>query len=241
MAESTTWYTDDITLYSASSLWRTSRRQGIIAGSLICLFFLFRKAIGWRFRPTYGTTLPDRLPIIPSEQIPPDVRDATATALATCRDADMTVCFSTKPPYIGGRSGYSVVMLDRAGTTYATAIWLRTTVGLSTAENTMLSCHSLTSSGTELHTGGVDPSVDMRLIMPGNDLLALPLDTPPESVIAAHRERIVSRTDLVRFDSDSLSDHVMTAARRYLDWRIEQGYLVPLTPAEVHRLGGEQA
>lgn len=239
MTEPATWYTDDVTLYSYGTLLRMSLRQGVVAGPLIFLFFAFRKAIGWRFRPTYGTALPDRLPIIPGEQIPEQVRQAMAPALAACREAGFIVCFAVKPALIGGKSAHFVGMLDRAGTTYATAIWFRLTVGRQSGEKVVLSCHSRTFAETELHTGPTDASADRGLIMPGYELLELPPDATPDDAISAHARRIGSRADLVHFKSDSLAVHVLAEQRRYFQWRIEQGYLVPLTPSEVRRLGGE--
>ena len=241
MTDSTTWYTDDVTLYSYGTLLRMSFRQGVVTGPLIFLFFAFRKAIGWRFRATYGTALPDRLPIIPGDQIPEQVRNAMALALAACRDAGFTVCFAMQPALIGGKSAYLVGMLDRAGTTYATAVWFRLTVGQQSAEKVVLSCHSQTLAETELHTGPSDGSADRGLIMPGYELLELPDDATPDDAISAHAQRIESRTDLVQFNNDSLAPHSLAESRRYFQWRVEQGYLVPLTPDEVRRLGGEQS
>lgn len=231
------WYTDDVTLYSAAHIWRVTCRVGL-AGPLIALFFLLRKAIGWRFRATYGTARPDRLPLVPAAEVPPEVRDALAPALSACKDAAMSVCFAVRPASIGGRTTYSVVMLDSDGRTCATAMWLQSRIGRSTVERAMLSCHSRTADGADLDTGVLDPASDRRLILSGHDLLGLPLGTSPEDVIRVHRERIASRADLVRLDCDSIAAHMLEESRRFFDWRVEHGFLVALTPREVRRLSG---
>jgi hypothetical protein len=231
------WHTDGVTLYPATLIWRNSRRMGVVAGPLIFAFLLLRKAIGWRFRASYGTVRPDRLRLVSIEQVPLEVREQLPLFVEACRDAGFSPCFIWKPAFIGGRQALNVVLLDADARTFATIIWFRISVRGRVAERVVFACHSVTAEGLNFDTGTL-PAAERHpeLIPADRDLVTVPLETPPSRLIAMHRERLKDRRGFVTFDCESLKAHVLKETQANFDWRCERGFLVPLSPEDAERL-----
>lgn len=240
-SEPETWYTDDPILYPPAVIWRTARRLGPL-GPSVFLLTLLRRSLGLRPAATYGTTRPNRLPVVPNEEVPLEVRERMAPALRACGDAGMRLCFICRPAFLGSRSAYSATLSDASETTFATVIRLRTAARGQVLERTIFSCHSETTGGVRMSTAASPPAEHHPEMIPSHvDLVVLPPETFPDAVITSHAERIESRKDLLRFDCESLRHHALEDWRRHFDWRVERGFLVPLNPKEVRRLTASHA
>jgi hypothetical protein len=103
--------------------------------------------------------------------------------------------------------------------------------------NVFFACHSWLESGIELGTSGVaDEDWIPEMIPPDHDFLKLPLDTGLADVIARHRERIASRTDVRRFEPASLMREIVRQSQAMFDFLLASGFYAPLTRVETERL-----
>ena len=235
-----TYYTDDITLMPTRMVWRTACRASPALAPLLFTFFYARKLLRLRFRANYGVPRPKTLPVVAEDAVPPDARIAFAPFIRSCEDLRFDFAFHLMPEYLGNKHGASTVLLNSDGTSFATVIWFSISFGEFSRTQVCFSCHSSLKSGEELHTSPIaDEHWHPELIPPETQIMRLPVDTPVPDVINAHGNRINEHhAELLHFTRDSLACHMLSGAQRVFDHMIENGYYAPLTPAEVHRLGG---
>ncbi len=160
-------------------------------------------------------------------------------ARRACQSAGLRPCFLTKPPYLGGRTVYAAIFLSEDGLATAVAALIRTRAARNIVEQLTFVCQSVITTGDRLVTQAID-SVSARHspVLPGVQLLPLTPPADPSQTIAAHRERISDRNDLVRFDEERLAELILEDSHRYFDWRVEEGLLVPLSARDILRLTG---
>jgi hypothetical protein len=203
----------------------------------VFLLFLLQRSVGWRPPANYGLARPVSIPEIPIEQVPPPVRESMRPYIDALANLGFQQHFYLNPPYIGGKQGYSVILLHANGFIFATVVWVFISRGPQSRSHVVFSCHSLDSHGKQMTTGPLAPEHwNPELIPPFHDLLPLPLVTPPADVLAIHQERVSSVKDLVRLTRDSLAANMLNSFNRLINFMVEKGYYVRLTPAEIARL-----
>jgi len=234
----TTYYTQDITTSPAAMIWRTVWRTSPVLCVPLFLIFFARRMLGWRSRATFATARLDSLPVVSPDLVPDHVRAEMRPYLRACEDAGFSVAFFLKGNYIGGRRSYSAVLLNRSGDVCATVIWLHLWLRAFTKTSVVFACHTFLVDGVELDTGPMDDRHwNPELIPPNHELTRLPPGTHPEEVIDLHSKRVGFREGVVRFDRESLADHMLEAARKMFDFLVAQGIYVPITDEEVRQLG----
>jgi hypothetical protein len=233
------WFTENILRLPTPLLWENSRRQGLFWGPQVFLILLLRKAVGWKFRPIFGLRRAILLPRVAERSVPPDVLERFVPARRACQAAGLRPCFLTKPAYLGGRTVYAAIFLSEDGLVTAVAALIRTRAARNIVEQQTFVCQSVSTTGDRLVTQAID-SVSARLspVLPGVQLLPLTPSADSSQTIAAHREHVSGRNDLVRFDEERLAELILEDSQCFFDWRVEEGLLVPLTPREVRRLSG---
>jgi hypothetical protein len=235
------WYTENILRLPTGLLWRSSLRQGLFLGPQVFLILLVRKALGWKLRPAFALRRATELPRVSERSVPADVLERFVPVRRACQAGGLHPCFLTKPPYLGGRTVYAAAFLSEDGLISAVAALIVTTAGRTVVENLVFLCESQTTGGKKLVTQPIDAVTDAAyvregLALPEIDLLPLSLSADASQAIAAHRERIAGRADLIRFDAESLGTMIVTSSQRYFDWRVERGLLVPVPPRDLARL-----
>jgi hypothetical protein len=234
------WYTENALRLPTDLLWRSSLRQGLFLGPQVFLILLVRKALGWKLRPAFALRRATELPRVSERSVPADVLERFVPVRRACQAAGFHPCFLTKPPHLGGRTVYAAIFLSEDGLTAAMSAFVITKAGRRLVEQLSLVCESHSTSGNRLVTQPMDAALAREgVVMPGVDLLPLAPTIEASEAIAAHRERIADRSDLVRFDAESLEAMIVTSSQRYFDWRVEQGLLVPVSPRDVARLSAE--
>src|SRR5205814_2366885 len=172
-----------------------------------------RKLLGWRSEANFGTARVDTLPAVFPDLVPDHVRAEMAPYLRACEAAGFSVMFFLKGNYIGARRSYSAVLLNQSGSVYATVVWLHLWLGAVTRSSVVFACHSCLAGGIELHTGPLNREHwNPELVPPDQQVTRLPIGTPPEEVIAAHCQRVDSLGEGVRFDRESLANHLLEKA-----------------------------
>jgi hypothetical protein len=231
------YFTDDITCMPARMIWRTVWRTAPLLSVPLFLMFLLQRSLGWRPPANYGLARPVSLPEIQPEQVPPAVCESMRPHLEALANLGFQQMFYLNPLYIGGKQSYSVVLLHSGGLIFATVVWFFISRGSQTRSNVVSSCHSLDSHGKQMTTGPLaSEHWNPELIPPFHDLLPLPLGTSPADVLAIHQERVSAMKDLVRLNRDSLAAHMLNLINRLIDFMVEKGYYVPLSPAEIASL-----
>ena len=231
------YFTDDITRLPLSMMWRIVWRTAPLVSVPLFLLFLVQRSIGWRPPANYGLAKPASLPEVRPEQVPPEVREEARPYVEAISPLGFEEVFWLNPPYIGGKQGYSLVLLNQNGYFFATVVWIRITRGPQTRTAVIFACHSVGSQGTQISTGPLAPEQwNPELIPPFHDLLPLPLGTPPADVVGIHEERVAAMKDLVCWNRDSLAAHMFSSLLRMIDFMVEKRHYIRLTPAEVARL-----
>lgn len=231
------FYTDDITLLPITAIWRTVRRQTILAQAFLFPCFLVRKMLKLRYPANHGTCRPTELHPVGDVQLPPVVRDAFAPYQEACSAQGMNPMGCFQPPWIGNRTAFSSIWLDRTGKTYVTIIWIHIRLGALQNTNTVFACHSQLLSGVELHTVPVAPQNWTPEIIPSNQhLLRLDEGVQPLSVIDCHNKRIANRSDVIHYDESSLPEQIIRNAQDLFDFMVAKGFYSPLSAVEVENL-----
>jgi hypothetical protein len=218
-------------------IWRTVWRTSPVLCVPLFLYFGARKLLGWRPRATFGAARVESLPTVLPDLVPDNVLTEISPYLRACAGAGFSLAFYLKGNYIGSRRGYSAVFLNRSGSVCATVVWLRLWGGSFTKTSVVFACHTCLADGVELSTGPLDDKHwNPELVPPDQQLMRLPIGTPPEEVIDLHSQRIDSLGNVVRFDQESLANHVVTKAQKLFDFMVAKGIYVPITDREVQRL-----
>ena len=241
MGDEQTWYTENILRLPTDLLWKNALRQSLFWGPQVFLFLLFRKAVGWKFRPAFALRRATQLPRVSERSVPEDILERFVPVRRACQAAGLRPLFLTKPPCLGCRTVYAAIFLSDDGLMVAVAALIITKVGSAVGESLICVCESRSASGTKLVTQPIDASVDAiygreGLVLPEIELLPLSLSADASQTIAAHRGRIAGRSDLIRFDAESLAAMILESSQRFFDWRVEKGLLVPVSPRHVRRL-----
>lgn len=230
------YYSDDMILLPAKVIWRMLYRQSKL-GALLFPYFMARKLLNLRHPPNYAFQRITELPAIAEEQIPPDVGQAFKPLNEVCEANDMVHMGYYRAHGIGNRMIMHSYWLDATATMYSTITWIEISMGALRNNRLVFACHSCSESGIELHTSPVKPQDWIpELIPPGHELFDLPPDSTPSKVIQTHRERIANRTDIRRFDKDSLIKHIIRSSQDQFDFMYDKGFYAPLTAAEAIHL-----
>jgi len=233
------WYTEDILRLPTDLLWNMSRQQSLFWGPQVFLILLVRKVLGWRLRPAYGLRRAVELPVVSERSVPEPILERFVPARRACQAAGLRPCFLTRPVCLGGRTVHAGVFLSDDCLIAAIVGLVQTRMGRALGEQMTFICESRIASGLKLLTQAVDQaSIRHELVMPGLDLQPVSPTADPSQVIAAHRERLAERTDLIPFVREKLADVVLEESQQFFDWRVAKGLLVPLTAREVRRLSG---
>jgi hypothetical protein len=239
--ESPQFYTDDITRMPVSAIWRTSRRQGVIGCLMVFPMFLVRKLFKLRFPANHATCRVTELAALADDEIAAEIRGGFAPFETACREAGMEHVRSFRPPWIGNKSGVFSIWLDPSGETYCNITHIDLQLGSMRKSKTVFACHSRLASGVHLHTASVRPEDWIpELIPPHQEFVRLPQETPPSAVIKHHRERLIGRADIVRFNSETLLDEVIRGSQEMFDFLLAKGVYTPLSSAELQRLQSAQ-
>lgn len=231
------YYTDEITLLSARTIWRISRQAQLLA-PLVFGFFLLRKCLRLPFQAKYGSPRPTELHTVGIETLPAEARDAFAERFPALDASGYLLAFCTMMPFIGAKSGASAVFLSQTGESYATIVWLKIKLGKLERSDTIFACHSTLQTGGELTTASLPRDLWIpEMIPPETTVSLLPKGAPQHEVIRAHRERLASpqfKPNLL--DAASLAEYLLSSTQRLYDHLINKNLYRRLTDAEVSRL-----
>jgi hypothetical protein len=230
------FYTDDITLLPTRAIWQFIRRRPIRQRVFLFIIVLVRKALNRRFPANHGMARPEEVIPLCDDELPPNVREAFTPFVRACHEAGMSLVCNFRSLCIGNKRGFHSVWLDPRGVAYLDIFWLHLRVGQLEKSDVRCGCHSRLTSGVILHTAPLAPEYWIPEFAPPNhDLMRLAADAPPCEVIDRHRERIANRSDLVRFDANSLLKEIIHTGQEVVDFLVEKGILSPLTEAEIQR------
>ena len=231
------FYTDDIILMPTTAILRVIRRQPFLLRVVLLPYFLTRKLLGLRHRANYGSSRPTQLPAVSVDELPPEVTQAFSSFSAVCTEHKMEHLRCVRSPSIGKKTAFTSFWMGQNGTTYANITWIEIRIGRAQKTKTVFACHSLLHSGVELHNAAMNAADWIpELIQPNQDFVVLPADTQASDVIAAHRKRLSSRSDVREFDADSILQQILRSSQEVFDFMLAKGIYSPLSQAETEQL-----
>jgi hypothetical protein len=200
----------------------------------------FCKLLGIRQRHTFGMRRPESLDLHEPSAVPRLVRDRLADIIRECDDLDLPFQFySSVDVMIGSRvKAYTAAMLHPQGLCWATAIavLVRGKNG-EEVRPVRFNCFSRLPDDryvvTSAHEWRITPHPD--------DLLEHLVGAWPDAVVARHLVRIEEpalRPLAVR--QGELDQVILTREQRHVDYQVERGVFVPMTPEEVERATGRR-
>ena len=74
------------------------------------------------------------------------------------------------------------------------------------------------------------------MLPPNQDVLSLEVGAEPSHVIDRHNERIANRSDVRRFNEDSVLDEIVHGSQMQFDFLVGKGLYTPLSGEETNRL-----
>jgi hypothetical protein len=234
------YYFNDLTFMPLRVIWRSVRKSlSPLLWMPVFVVFLYRKATGRRPPASYGITRPESLPEISRNDVPDAILTSMRPLAAICESAGFSHVAFLKSEHIGTKAeGYVEVLLDRTGHTYAVIAWVCAHSGNLSHTQVLLICHSVHVDGTKLETCAVRRDLPFDMLSPSYQMLNLGPDIEPSEVIRGHLQRIDAEHMLVRFDPYSLRKQLLANMQREFEYKMDKGYLRPLTGEEVSRLLG---
>ena len=205
MNDAVTYYTDDVTLLPARTIWRIVFRGLPVMAPPAFAYFYARKILRRRFPASYGAPYPQAIEIVAESEIPTDARASMAPITRACEELGFQTAFHLVPRFIGGKRAASTVLLGGDGYSFATVVWFSVSVGQFTKSKVVFSCHSCLINGCRLHTSTIAAEDrHPELIPPDTHMMCLPVDTPMPKVVDAHRAHTSGHgLGLVRFTHES--------------------------------------
>lgn len=237
MSDSSTWYADNMFCLTYWQLMKLSWTQGLIGVLLVFPFFAFRKLVRWQFVPTSAQLRPAELQVLSPNDLPADVRAAVAPLVGAAVNAGLELALCHRKPVIGDKREYVIFLAEPTGRLGVEIIWTWQRVGQTENATTVFTCGSRLTGDREINTVANALAQVLRGILPAwVEIQFLPEGTPPEMVIAAHRQAIADRNDVVAVAPSEWTAQYLRSTQRGFDHLISVQMLIPISPAEAARL-----
>lgn len=203
----------------------------------IVLFFKLRGFLRLPMKPAYATLYPDGR-TNPVTFVPDYVQACFDPFIEAAEEEGLTHAFTLKANCIGPKELYVAYYLDSSGLFFCEINWQRAGIGEAMDERITFACESVRTNGKILTSLAVNDNEWLpEIFPPTHEVVRVDLAPPdPTGVIQAHRERIRRERDLVRFNPDSLLQHVRKAAQRLYDHMLDRGFFMEISETDVRRL-----
>ncbi|MBI1247425.1 hypothetical protein GC197_06205 [bacterium] len=233
----TAYYTNDLTALPYNFIWRIAWRQGIFGALVLFPIFAIRKLLGLHMPATYATWRLEELELLDESELPRRVLKGLEPFDEICRGCGLRHLGYIVSNRIGWRKEVSSYWLSMDGASFYNATYIFIKVGTMQMEKHVFSCHSKLESGTEIHTGQLDPKDYIpEMVPPGQELESLSPDSTPTQLIEHHNHRIADYSDVVHFTLEALPEHLLHGARKMFEFMVTKGFYVRVPAARVDEL-----
>ncbi|MCI0357445.1 MAG: hypothetical protein L0211_03045 [Planctomycetaceae bacterium] len=237
MNGSATYYTENLFGLSYWRLFKVTAMQSVAGALIVFPVVAFRKLIRWKFRPTSAQQRPAEFDLVSPAEFPADAGAAVAPLVGVAVSAGFEVVLCHRKSVIGRKREYTVLLVEPTGRMAVEITWIWQGVGQIENAQVTFTCESKLAGGRELNTLA-NPMIEaLREFLPEwVEFQFLPDGTPPNVVLATHRQAISDRGDGAAVPRPQWIAGYLASAQRAFDHFIARGMLVPISPAEVKRL-----
>lgn len=200
----------------------------------LAISFRVKYWLGMAPLPRYATGPVGSGEIVAFEQLPPRAVAQWAPLLEQFNDLGCEPLVYNIPATIGARESASALLLDPAGTTFATLQWMRME-GKGIVEQSSVELNSFGPSDPEIMTGMVEEEAVMIadvLRLDFVDQKVVSKKVGLQGVYEMHQERIRGR-GVSAFSADAATAEYLRRSQRRFEWVLQQGFMRRLSEREI--------
>ncbi|NUQ63342.1 MAG: hypothetical protein HUU20_12755 [Pirellulales bacterium] len=233
------YYTEEITAVGYRTLLKGFSAVAPAPLALaLAAFFRLRGLLRWPLKPMYASGGVGSEREVARDGLPPRALSRWAPIIEQLADLGFSPLRYSLADVIGQKQQAAALFLDGPGSTIATLEWIRMRGGQGIEEKTPLELNSYAREDPEIMTASVakeDLMLGDLLQLDFVDTLLLPNHVRLDEVYRRHLARTEGRFFYRMTPEAALKEHRARTQRRF-SWALEQGFVRPLTPAEVSRV-----
>lgn len=236
-----TYYTENISRLPVVGICRLVwRAEAGWATKLIyiALVLYSRKLLRRRGLVLWGVPHAQESVEVEWSQMPDDARAALEEKATALEGLGWREIRKLSRPFLGDREGYAVCLADREGTAAVTVDWSWVLSGETEQARTICEFTTFLADGRTLFTTS-EADLGLVRLLPSYVAEFLPKATI-EELAARHEARVETWTgaEVRAFDGEGLAEAAREQSARAFDRLVEARFYLPLTEADVLRLGG---
>lgn len=222
-----TYYVSDHSKLTIVELWRLGKgKRAFIGKSMILLAKLLRTPVRSGVPRLY-----DNAKFVEFDEIPDEIRRDMEALNRSLQSAGFVARLAQKMTLSKGNFGYAVYLRSADGLSNAAVMTVRASAGHLSHSETAVTVSTRRQNGSAIGTTNTQP----RLKDPPELKMEYLSGATPEKVVARHRRRLLDCVDAIPLRDEDYADKILSWTRRYKEFQIERGILVPATPEEMVR------